>query len=364
MRHIAFVLIAILLTGCAQTGGTDEPVKLGFIGPLTGTSSVLGKNLERGVTMAVEEVNAQGGIGGRPLEIIFEDGKCDGKTASSALQRILVNKPIPAVILGCSPEVLAVAPVLEAEHIVGFSSFATNPRIKDAGDYIFRNVPNDELQARIGADLILEHDYKRVAALHVQHDYGVGLRDALRASLGTEAQIVASEIYEPGSADFRTQLTKIKASDPDVLYLVAFPIEGSVILRQATELGIDAPIIAAEAIKDPSVLPDARNYAGSLTITVPSGQGPGYAAFAAKYEERYGEEPGIYAAESYDGVKILAKALAADGTAQGTKDFLYSMTPYEGASGVTSFDANGEITQVTYDLFTVENGAFVKIGTR
>ncbi|MDD9954025.1 MAG: ABC transporter substrate-binding protein [Candidatus Woesearchaeota archaeon] len=354
-------VVLLLIVACTQP--TTNEVTIGFIGPLTGSSSILGQNLEMGVMLAVDEINKQGGIAGKPLHVTFADGQCTAKGAVNALQRLLFKENPVAVIVSCSPEVLGVAPILEEKKIVGFSSFATNPKIKHAGEYIFRNVPNDELQARIAAELIAEAGHDRVAIFHLQHDYGVGLKDALIAELSDSVSVVAVEVHEAESANMRTQLTKIKEADPDALYLIAFPLEGARILKQATELGLAIPIYAAEALKDPTIIHDATNYKGDILITVPNGEGPNYATFLSKFTQHYGREPGIYAAEAYDGVLILQHAmLTSDGSATGIKNALSAMKPFIGASGVTTFDAYGEISEKPYDFFTIENSTFVKRG--
>jgi branched-chain amino acid transport system substrate-binding protein len=313
------VLSMVLLVGCAGQGN-----KIGFIGPLTGDAAFVGVPIKQTVELAAEELG---------MDVVYEDGGCNGKDALSAFMKLRDVDKVDAVVVVCSPELLAIAPV--ADGITIISPSATAPSITEAGDHVFRLVPSDALQGKVGAEIL--KDFDKVGMLYVNHDYGVGLRDVVESELGD----IPDESFEPDAKDFKTQLTKLK--DMDAIYLVGFPKDVAIILKQATELGMDVQFVAAEAAKDAEILP----YADGIWITVPVSKGTGFEEFAEKYVAKFGEEPKLYAGETYDTMNVLAMGID-------------TVESYDGVAGFVTFDANGDVEK-PYELFTVEDGKFVKV---
>lgn len=342
--------IMLLLAGCAGTVQKSETIKVGYVGAISGDPAYIGIPIQHGLELAVQEINAKGGVNGRQIELLVEDGKCNGKDAVNAYQKLKEVNGIDAVITMCSPELLGIAPVAAQTNTLVISPSATAPTITDAGAHVFRLAPSDALQGKEGARIIKANGYKTVGVLYVNHDYGVGLNNVLKAELGS--QIVASDAYEPGAQDFRTQLTKMQ--DVDVIYMVAFPKEASLILKQKAELGMNMPVVAAEAAKDDVILP----YGEGVLITVPTSRGSGYDAFAARYEAIFSVKPGLYAGEAYDTMQVVAKAAAADSA--NLVSGMQSVKEYAGVAGTVQFDANGDVAK-PYDLFTVQNGQFMVV---
>lgn len=349
------MLITVLfIGGCAeqdvQTPQKEAPaLKVGFIGPLTGDAAYVGIPIMQGVQLAVEELRTQG----TTIEAFYEDGKCNGRDALTAYQKLTQIDGVTAVIVTCSPELLSIASAAEGDHVLVLSPSATAPSITTAGDHVFRLSPSDAQQGKIGAELMQQESYQKVGIFFVDHDYGVGLDAVVRSAL--RDTVVISERYSPGAADFRTSLLKIKDAGVEGLYLVAFPKEGSLILKQMKELGMSMPVVAAEAIKDDVILPVGEG----ITITVPSSQGESYEAFAAAYQRRFNEAPKLYSGEAYDTMNVVSLA------AQKSTDLIEGMkqvATYNGVAGVVTFDRNGDVEK-PYDMFTVKNGAFVKVSS-
>ncbi|HLD02063.1 MAG TPA: ABC transporter substrate-binding protein [Patescibacteria group bacterium] len=375
-----FLLVSILvLSGCTisekRTNNlqADElrVFKFGVVGPLTGPGAMFGEHIRSGVDLAVEEINTKGGVltaAGKRLVLkpVYEDSQCDGAKAATAVRKLIDVDNIQFMIVSCSPEVLAAAPILEEAKVVGFSTIATSPKVAETGDYIFRNAPSDKLQGKVGAKMLLDKDYKRVAIFYVNHAYGAGLNEVVSKAVKSGGSlVVASEMYEPGATDFKTILIKFKDTNPDVIYIAAFPQEGAIFVKQMKELGITVPIVASEGVKDPVFLEGAGNaFEGlDITLTVPSGEGKKFPQFKEAFMKKYGKEPGLYASESYDAVYMLARALEkSDGTGTGIKDALYKLGIFVGAAGTTEFDELGEISK-PYDLFTIKDGNFVRVSS-
>ncbi|MBT4697263.1 ABC transporter substrate-binding protein, partial [Candidatus Woesearchaeota archaeon] len=253
------VMICILLVGCGNNVSgnvvaSQKPIKIGYIGPLTGDAASLAVSSVRSIMMVEKEINSQGGINGRELQVIYEDGKCNGKDASLAAQKLININKVGFLIVGCSPEVLSIAPITEAAKVVMISPMATNPKIKEAGDYTFRVVPSDAGQGKIGAKLMLAADLSNVAVIYPNMDWGVGLKDVFVEEFEKSGKVVAAETFEMETKDVKTQLLKIKETKPDGIYMLAFAKQAGIILQQMNEIGLDIPVYAADASKDDTIL--------------------------------------------------------------------------------------------------------------
>jgi len=361
-------VLVVLLVACApaqeqKAEPEAKPVEkgevvFGWLGPLTGGAATIGVPVKDAVELAVLEINANNVIPGKTLKMIYEDDSCDPKKSTTSTQKFVDVDKVAAIVGGlCSGTVLADAPIVEGKVLM-MSFSATNPKIKDAGDYIFRNVPSDNGQGTAAANLMQKLGYKKVGIIHIQNDYAVGLTDVFKGEakkLGFE--IVATETYNPDDTDFKTQIAKIKAKRPDALYMVSHPADAAIVLKQISELGFKVPIVGADASKDDAVISGAGKAAEGLIVTLPGvPKSPELEKFASAYKAKTGKEFSAYTPEAYDVVYILAKACAAtDCTSTAMKDYLYGMGKYTGASGTYEFDKDGEVDK-PYDYFVVKDG--------
>ncbi len=330
--------------------GVEGSIKIGFIGPLTGDAAQYGESERKAVEIAVEEINAAGGINGRPIEIIFEDGKCDPQAGGTAAQK-LVNIDKVKVIIGgaCSGETLAAAEITEPAGVVLVSPSASSPKITTAGDFVFRTYPSDALAGKVAASYAYTKLGARKAALITElTDYAQGLREVYKnrfTELG--GTVVADETYTTGETDFRTQIAKVKAAGPDVVYVVPqSPTPGITIFRQLRENKVTAHYTTAEVLLDRQVLKDNRAVLEGL-IGVESSPdyeaNPRAKAFRESHLAKFGTEPGAFAVNAYDATYLVAEAIKASGLeAAKIRDWLYGVKDYEGASGKLTMDANGD----------------------
>ncbi len=360
---VLFVLAVLVLAGCSvQEKGSEAaaPLKLGFTGALTGGAASIGIPTREAVELAVEEFNAKSP---KKIEVVYEDDLCEAKVGTTAIQKLTSIDKVPAIIGPlCSAVLLSSAPMLEEAKVTILSYGATNPTIKDAGDYIFRVTPSDAGQGKKGAEMAKEQVVAKVAVIYRNDDWGVGLKDVFTAeakNLGLE--VVAVEALEPGTNDARTQLTKIKEADPELVYMPVFPAETPIVLKQAKELGFTVPMLGADASKDDAAIQAAGDAAEGLVVTLPGvPDSPEKESFTAKFKAKYNKEPSAYTYEAWDAANILLNACAAtDCTGTAIKEYLYKLGMYRGASGPFQFDAHGEVEK-SYDIFEVKDGKFVK----
>lgn len=332
--------------------GPKDPFVIGAMDSVTGIGESYGTVIVQAKQMAVDDINAGGGIDGRPLRLIVEDSKCNGQDAITAYNK-LTDVDGVKIILGttCSGAMLGAAPLAEEDGVILFSASATSPDLEGAGDYIFRTAIND---AKLGVDAgntLWVDGVRRLATINESTDYAEGVQRTTTArfvELG--GQVVAEEKYGSDTSDFRTQLTKLFAQEPDAVLLAAqSEFTGGTIVKQARELGYDGPFYSESVPTGATALEISGEAATGLKGIIPS---PDLdtergAAFLSNFRERYGFVTlPWFLGSAYDDVQIAAACLGQTGDdqdADGFRDCLYEIT-WSGAIGDNySFDAHGEV---------------------
>ena len=332
---------------------SDEPFVIGAMDALTGVAESYGNPIQQAKLLAVEEINAAGGINGRMLEIVFEDSKCAAADSITAYRK-LTDVDGVKIILGttCSGAMLGAAPLAEAEGVIMLSASATSPDIAAAGDYIFRTAINDlQLGIDIGNTMWVD-GVRNVATITESTDYAEGARRTSVArfeELG--GSVVAAEAYSTDVIDFRSQLTKLINAEPDAILLTAQgEVSGGTIVKQARELGFTGQIYSEVVPTQPDALSIAGDAATGLKAVVPDEDLSTQSGmdFLANFEARFGYVAPLpwFQGSAYDDVYIAAECLRQTGDDQnsdGFRDCLNGLT-FSGAIGDNySFDANGDV---------------------
>ena len=353
-KFATLVLPAILalLVVIACGGGEPETYRIGVMESLTGAGETYGTVAWQSKQMALDEINSAGGINGRMLELVVEDSKCSAQDAITAYNK-LTNVDGVKIILGtsCSGAMLGVAPLAEEDGVVLFSGLASNPDIADAGDYIFRTQISD-IEVGINTGNTLWSDgIRKLATITEETDYAEGVRRTSVAQFEKNGgEVVAAERFATDVTDFRTQLTKLFAADPDALHIAPqSETAAGNIIKQARELGYEGPIYGETV----SVGTTAQEIAGDAATGMKAITGAPDPANAksrevlANFRERY-EYITLpwHLGSAYDNVYIAAECLRQTGDdqdADGFRDCLYGLT-WSGAIGNNySFDENGEV---------------------
>ena len=351
------MLLTVLLVGACGPGaeeqdGSATAFKIGVMESLTGLGETYGNVAVQAKNMAVEEINAAGGINGRPLALIVEDSKCSAQDSITAYRK-LTDVDGVKIILGtsCSGAMLGAAPLAEEDGVVLFSGLATNPDIANAGDYIFRTAMND-LQVGIDTGNVLWADgIRSLATITESTDYAEGVR---RTSVDhfekLGGQVVAAESYSSEVTDFRSQLSKLISANPDALHVAAQgEFSGGTIVKQVRELGYEGPIYSEIVVIGATALEIAGDAAAGLkAITAElDPANPKSAEVLANFKSRYDYiSLPWYMGSAYDDVYIAAECLKQTGDdqdADGFRDCLYGIT-WSGSIGSNyRFDENGEV---------------------
>ena len=349
---VGLVVAAVSVMACEQDPCPGDKYCIGVMESLTGPGETYGTVANQAKQLAVDEINAAGGIDGRMIELVVEDSKCEAKDAITAYNK-LTDVDGVKIILGtsCSGAMLGAAPLAEEDGVILFSGLATSPDIANAGDYIFRTSMND---AQLGIDtgnVLWADGIRSIATITESTDYAEGVRRTSVAQFEKRGgSVVAEERYASDVTDFRTQLTKLLNANPDAIHLAAqAEFAGGTIVKQARELGYDGPIytevvpIGATALE---IAGDAATGIKAVTADLDPANSKAQNVlknFQEKYD--YVTLP-WYLGSAYDDVYITAECLKEtkdDQDADGLKDCLYDIT-WSGAIGTNyTFDSNGEV---------------------
>ncbi len=358
---VLLIAFAVIVTGCFRTGDlytkkeeeplAQGPLKVGVILPLTGNAASYGIPMRHVAEIALSKVNAQGGVSGRPLEFIWEDGKCEGPTAAAAAQKLIDIDKVRVILGGfCSSETLAIAPIAEQAKVIVFSSGSSSPDITNSGDYIFRNYPSDASQGVILGTLASQMGLKKAGLLTEQNDYTVGISTVFRSTFEASGGTVVEETFLPEDKDFRTQILKLKSENVDMIFInPQTPVLADQILRQMQEQNITLTLFANDVVLGwQEGITRYKDYVEGMIGAQISyvKDHPEFIALVDEYKNRTGEAEiayPTYSATTYDAVMILAEALRTVGEDPGMiKNYLYGIKDRDGVSGSLTIDKNGD----------------------
>jgi branched-chain amino acid transport system substrate-binding protein len=347
MKLPARLLLALAAATAALTA--QETIKIGEYASLTGKEASFGQQSHKGLTLAIEEINAAGGALGRKLELFTEDNQTKpGESATAAKKLISRNKVVALIGEVASGRSLEAAPIAQAAKIPMIAPAATNPKVTQTGNYIFRVCFIDPFQGTVMAKFA-QNDLKakRVAILSsVSNAYSVGLAKFFKETFVANGGLVVSEKnFSEGDKDFRAQLTAVKAANVDAIFVPSYYTEAALIARQARDLGLTVPLFGGDGWVADQLLEiggDALNGCYYSTHFSPENQDPVVQAFVKKFKARWGanENPDAFAALGYDAAFVLVDAIKRAGTTDGPKlrDALAATKDFAGASGVTTLD--------------------------
>ncbi len=364
----SLILIAGIaaLAACSKSSRT-EGIPVGEIASLTGKEAAFGQSSHKGTLLAIEEINAAGGVLGQPLVLVTEDNQSKaGESATVA--RKLISRTKVVALLGevASSRSLEIAPIAQSSKIPMISPASTNPAVTETGDYIFRVCFIDPFQGTVMAKFAKDTlNVRRVATLSsVSSAYSVGLVQFFRETfLADGGTIVAEQRYAEGEKDFKAQLTAIRAANVEAIFVPGYYTEAALICQQARELGLTIPILGGDGWEAPQLIEiGGRAVEGAYYSThySPENRTPAVEEFVKKFQARWnGQMPDAMAALGYDSALVLADAIKRAGSTEPQKirDALAATRGFIGVTGSTDIDANRNASK-SAAIITVQAGQF------
>jgi len=366
IRPLLQVLRSVLGAGLlAANLAAQETIKIGEFASLTGKEAVFGQNAHKGTLLAIEEVNAAGGVLGRQLELITEDNQSKAGESATVVKKLISRDKVVALIGEVSSgRSLEAAPIAQQAKIPMLAPAATNPKVTQTGNYIFRVCFIDPFQGTVMAKFAKEDlKAKRVAILSsVSNAYSLGLAKFFKETfVPAGGEIATEKNFSEGDKDFRAQLTAVKAANVDAVFVPGYYTESALIVRQARDLGLTMPFFGGDGWEDEQLLKiggEALNGCYYSTHFSAENTDPVVAAFTAKYKARWnGELPGAFSALGYDAVYVLADAIKRAGGTEGPKlrDALAATKDFPGVSGTTTIDKDRNASK-SATIIALKNG--------
>ncbi|OPY53519.1 MAG: Receptor family ligand binding region [Methanosaeta sp. PtaU1.Bin112] len=422
---ILALILAVLLSGCTEkaedkekivtegeagaanasasaesaAAGEQGSVKIGVLQSLTGDLGAYGGPMSDGMKLAAKQINENGGLLGKKLELLVEDDQTNNVASVDAANKLVKVDRVPAIVGDTgSGQSMSIIDITTGNGVLQISSSNTGTEFttyKD-NDLYFRTAPSDTLQGSAMANLAEQRGYKTVSTIVINNPYGVGFEEVfVKAFEANGGKILEKIRYDPSQSIFDSEVQKIAASKPDFVMMVSYPETGSLILRTAYEKGAltGTTWLLSEGLKSDNLAELAgKNAPGGYIVAGLQGLAPdenaggkAYDAFRSLYKAEYGKEPGIYCTNSYDALAVLALAIEQGKTATGRsiadnlrlvanppgvevsdlKEALNLIREgkdinYQGTSGDIIFDENGDVSG-SYTVWTIaQNGSIVQ----
>ena len=351
-------------TGSTENPGAEEEVVIGGIGPLTGSNASYGISVQQGGQLAVDEINAAGGINGMQIRYLFEDDESDAEKAISAYNKLMDDGM--QVLMGTvtSDPCIAVTDESSRDGILQITPSGSAEACTQY-DNCFRICFTDPLQGRSMANYMYEEGLRKVAIIYdVASDYSSGIYEAFVdefEALGGE--IVAAESFTSGDVDFKTQLTKIKATDAEALFLPIYYTEVAYIVIQAVNVGLELPYYGCDGWDGVinQLEGDTTNIEGAIYLTpfVANSEDEIVQNFVANYREAFGAEPDQFAADAYDAIYTIKAAIEQAGSMDNDA-IIAAMTEItvSGVTGEMTFSEDGEPNKAAR-VAVIQDGQYV-----
>ncbi|MBI5392229.1 ABC transporter substrate-binding protein [Candidatus Woesearchaeota archaeon] len=343
--------LMILITACAQqqpkqSAQLPEIITIGVVAPLTGSGSVGGEAVLQGILVAQDEINAKGGIAGKNVTLIIEDTQSSLPTTVTAFQKLITANKVPVVIGGVlSSEAVTIAPIAQQSQIVLFAPTPLTTAIESAGEWVFKLRESTAKHAQKSLEQISNKGHKKIGIISQATEACDDLlqqMDKLYSQFGIT--VVITEKYNGKDTDMRTQLLKIKDTEVDAIFACGLYNDLGLVFKQKKELAITLPAFSMVALENRKLFEIAGDAAEGVIFpsTKTTCEGLVGVAFCEVYKKRFGKDPDYRASFGYDSLQLVSKAIAEKGySPKAIQEGLLAIKDYNGATGETSFDAEG-----------------------
>lgn len=370
MKKQLFMVVLICLLS-VQSAIAAKEINIGLMCPLTGAYASEGQDMNDIVTILADELNANGGLLGKKVNVIVGDDGSDARNSSMAAQRLTTQDVIVSIGTYGSANTEVTQNIYDESKIIQIANGSTSVRLSEKGlNYFFRTCPRDDSQGDVAYKTLLKLGYKKIAILHDNSSYAKGLADEAMAPLKKNgADIVFYDALTPKENDYTAILTKMKSVNPDVVFFTGYYGEAGLLLRQKTEMGWNVPFVGGDATNNQDLVKIAGKKAAKdfLCLSPPLPQdlmNPQAKSFMDKFTKKYNRLPGsIWSVLAGDGFKVATAAIKATKSTDPDvlADYMHTkMKNVEGLTGKISFNEKGDRIGDVYRVYIVDaSGKFV-----
>jgi branched-chain amino acid transport system substrate-binding protein len=365
---VAMMVMALMITGCSKKVETVQPIKVGVAGPHSGDLASYGIPTVRAAELVVEEINAKGGVLGRPVELLIEDDVCKPEVATNTATKLVSDGAVVVVGHVCSGATKAALGIYNDAGIIVMSPSATNPGLTQSGDYpnFYRTIASDDLQAKLGVDFTVNTlGAKKVAVLHDKGDYGKGYAEFAQKYLEdmSGVEVALFEGITPGAVDYSAIVQKVGQSGAEAVIYGGYHPEASKIVTQMKKKKLDIFFVSDDGVKDVTFIKVAGVFAEGVYASGPMDVSdlPMYQKAVEAHKAKYGEEPGAFFKEGYAATIALLNAIEKAGSTESAAIEKVLRSQFVDTTvGKISFDAKGDAIGVGFSMYKVVNGEYVE----
>jgi len=362
-----FFLTGVLIAGMSFSIDAAEPVVIGSISPLTGTNAVQGLDMKRGEQMALEEINAAGGICGRPLKIIWEDTESSAKGGMDAVHKLVEINKVPLIVGAYSSGIsLPTGQWTNSKKVIQIAEASTSPKLREIGPYFFNIIGLDEVMGTMLAAFALESGANTFASITVNNPFGIGIEIWTKKTIDNAGKKWLEAVrYDEKKTDYRAEIERLFAKKPEAVFFTSYGTESKLILKQAYEMGLkpskgwyaDYPTMWSN-----EVIPVSAE--GILGLKIGKARGVRLEQYQAAYQKRYGKgaKQTAFGAYAYDATWVAALALSMAGSTDTDKiaKALHIVSKaYGGVTGDKGFDQDGMQVTDYYQRMVYKGGKLI-----
>ncbi len=363
-----FLVVLIGMSGLVgvqqEAAAQDEFIYIGLTAPITGDYAEYGNNFKKSVEMGMDLINQKGGVLGKQLKVIIGDSKGDPKESSTLAQKYTSDEKIVAEIGDfTSTCCLAAQPIYDQAEMVQLSPTSSHPDFAKGSKYSFGIIGTQAGEGPFMAMMTDEHGFKKVAVLYINNDWGIVTNKYYSEALAQRGiEVVDREFYFDGERDFTAVLTKLKDSNPDMLFIASMYNDGALINKQKQKLGWDVPVLGPGSLYSPKLIELGGESVEGLYTTVvfhPRNPKPEIQAFVSEFEKRYEATPNMFAAVAFDAINLLADAIERAGSTdkKAIRDAVAATKDFPGVTGRITFTEVGDVMK-EYTRVQVKDGEF------
>lgn len=360
-------VVLFLAAAVPWVAGCSKTVPVGAVISESGAVAVYGEKVHKGLDLALEEINAEGGFKGKPLELVYRDDATHPEVGKQVTEELIHDQGIGLIIGAVSSTVtLAIAPICEQEQVVLMSPTASSPELTQAGFYVFRNHPSDVLEGTAMAEFARDLGLETVAVFAVDNPFGAGLKEVFAEKYESKyRKVIRTFDFPEGAREVLDPMVEeLVELSPEGIYIIGYLDDVAAVLERLRAAGVDSIVLTPSSVTEELVNLVDEDVADTVIfpqpLCDPNSDEPSVQAFARAYRDKYGEDPDRFAAHGYDALHLLLEGMKTGGSPdpKDVKVALPAIDNYQGACGRISFDQNGDVVQYP-QLFIIRNGRAV-----